>query len=75
VIHERLIAEHGFQDPYQRVKVYVRENRARLATAEPEPTGFYRRFEVLRGAQAQVDWATRARSRPRPGHCRSPAST
>jgi transposase len=40
VIHEWLVAEHGFQDHYQRVKVYVRENRARLATAEPEPTGF-----------------------------------
>jgi transposase len=39
-----------------RVKIYVREARVRLATAEPEPVGFHRRFEVLPGAQAQVDW-------------------
>jgi transposase len=56
VIWERLVAEHGFTGHYQRVKVYVRENRARLTTAEPEPVGFHRRFEVLPGAQAQVDW-------------------
>jgi len=56
VIWERLVAEHGFTGHYQRVKVYVRERRARLATAEPEPVGFHRRFEVLPGAQAQVDW-------------------
>jgi transposase len=56
VIWERLVAEHGFQGHYQRVKVYVRENRARLTEAEPEPAGFHRRFEVLAGAQAQVDW-------------------
>jgi hypothetical protein len=34
----------------------VREHRARLTEAEPEPAGFHRRFEVLAGAQAQVDW-------------------
>jgi transposase len=56
VIHERLVAEHGFTGHYQRVKVYVRENRARLAGAEAAPAGFHRRFEVLPGAQAQVDW-------------------
>jgi transposase len=56
VIHERLVAEHGFQGHYQRVKVYVREARPRLVDAEPEPAGFHRRFEVLPGAQAQVDW-------------------
>jgi transposase len=56
VIWERLVAEHGFQGHYQRVKVYVREHRARLTQAEPEPAGFHRRFEVLAGAQAQVDW-------------------
>jgi transposase len=56
VIHERLVAEHGFTGHYQRVKVYVRENRARLTDAELEPAGFHRRFEVLPGAQAQVDW-------------------
>jgi transposase len=56
VIHQRLVAEHGFTGHYQRVKVYVREQRARLAASEPEPSGFHRRFEVLAGAQAQVDW-------------------
>jgi transposase len=56
VIWERLVTEHGFDGHYQRVKVYVRENRARLVQAEPEPAGFHRRFEVLAGAQAQVDW-------------------
>jgi transposase len=56
VIHERLVTEHGFQGHYQRVKVYVREARARVAASEPEPSGFHRRFEVLPGAQAQVDW-------------------
>ncbi len=56
VIWERLVAEHGFTGHYQRVKVYVRENRARLTEAEPEPVGFHRRFEVLPGGQAQVDW-------------------
>jgi transposase len=56
VIHERLVAEHGFAGHYQRVKVYVREARARVAAADPEPVGFHRRFEVLPGAQAQVDW-------------------
>jgi transposase len=56
VIHERLVAEHGFTGHYQRVKVYVREARPRLADTEPTPAGFHRRFEVLPGAQAQVDW-------------------
>jgi len=56
VIHERLVVEHGFDGHYQRVKVYVREHRARLAAADPAPAGFHRRFEVLPGAQAQVDW-------------------
>jgi transposase len=56
VVWERLVAEHGFTGHYQRVKVYVREHRARLTDAELEPAGFHRRFEVLPGAQAQVDW-------------------
>jgi len=56
VIHERLVAEHGFQGHYQRVKVYVRENRERLVGAAGDPVGLHRRFEVLAGAQAQVDW-------------------
>jgi transposase len=75
VIWERLVTEHGFPGHYQRVKVYVREHRARLTETEPEPVGFHRRFEVLPGAQAQVDWVMRARSRPRPGRCGCRAST
>jgi transposase len=56
VIHERLVAEHGFGGHYQRVKVYVRKNRERLVGAAGDPAGLHRRFEVLPGAQAQVDW-------------------
>jgi transposase len=56
VVWERLVTEYGFQGHYQRVKVYVREHRARLTDIDPEPAGFHRRFEVLPGAQAQVDW-------------------
>ena len=53
VIHQRLVAEHGFTGSYQRTKVYVAEARERLW---PEPPDLHRRFEVLPGAQAQVDW-------------------
>jgi transposase len=61
VIHERLVAEYGFTGHYQRVKMYLAEARPRIA-AELERTdenplrGLHRRFEVLPGAQAQVDW-------------------
>lgn len=54
VIHERLVAEHGFAGSYQRVKLYVADRRPQLA---PAPRAeFFERFEVLPGAQAQVDW-------------------
>ena len=61
VIHERLVAEHGFGHSYQRVKVYVAGARPRIAAelAEQDENplrGLHRRFEVLAGAQAQVDW-------------------
>src|SRR5215211_6270953 len=61
VIHERLVAEHGFTGNYQRVKMFVVEARPRiaaeLAEGEDNPlTGLHRRFEVISGAQAQVDW-------------------
>jgi transposase len=61
VIHERLVAEHGFTGNYQRVKMFVVEARPRiaaeLAEGEDNPlTGLHRRFEVVPGAQAQVDW-------------------
>jgi transposase len=60
VIHERLVAEHGFTGNYQRVKMFLTEARPRI-TAELEAddnplTGLHRRFEVVPGAQAQVDW-------------------
>ena len=53
VIHERLVSGHGFPGSYQRVKLYVREARERICPRAPE---LHRRFEVLPGAQAQVDW-------------------
>jgi len=61
VIHERLVAEHGFTSSYQRVKVYVAGARPRIAAEleagdENPLRGLHRRFEVLPGAQAQVDW-------------------
>ena len=61
VIHERLVAEHGFTGSYQRVKMFLAEARPRiageLAAADENPLhGLHRRFEVVPGAQAQVDW-------------------
>ena len=61
VIHERLVAEHGFTGNYQRTKMHLAEARpliaAELALVDENPlTGLHRRFEVVPGAQAQVDW-------------------
>jgi transposase len=61
VIHERLVAEHGFTGHYQRVKVFCAQARPRIAAElavedENRLTGLHRRFEVVPGAQAQVDW-------------------
>jgi transposase len=59
VIHERLVAEHGFTGHYQRVKLYVADARQRLARDGDDDgrlLGLHRRFEVVAGAQAQVDW-------------------
>ncbi|MDX2974569.1 IS21 family transposase [Kribbella solani] len=61
VIHERLVAEHAFTGNYQRVKMFLAEARGRIAaelaeTDENPLTGLHRRFEVVPGAQAQVDW-------------------
>jgi len=60
VIHERLVAEHGFTGNYQRVKMFVVEARPRIAAelagGDNPLTGLHRRFEVVTGAQAQVDW-------------------
>lgn len=61
VIHERLVAEHGFTGAYQRVKMFCAQARPRIAgeleeTDENRLFGFHRRFETTAGAQAQVDW-------------------
>ncbi|MPY85979.1 MAG: IS21 family transposase, partial [Actinophytocola sp.] len=61
VVHERLVAEHGFSGHYQRVKMYLVEARPRIAAElevgdENRLRGLHRRFEVVPGAQAQVDW-------------------
>jgi transposase len=65
VIHERLVAQHGFGGSYQRVKLYVAEARPRIAAElglPGPPTGLHRRFETTPGAQAQVDWGTESRA-------------
>ncbi|MGW0211869.1 IS21 family transposase [Streptomyces sp. NPDC003233] len=60
VIHERLVKDYGFNGNYQRVKLYVQEARPRVAEelgiTPKELAGMHRRFEVVPGAQAQVDW-------------------
>ncbi len=60
VIHERLVDQYGFAGSYQRVKLFVREVRPRIAaelSAGDNPVrGLHRRFEVVAGAPAQVDW-------------------
>lgn len=59
VIHERLAQEYGFPGNYQRVKLYVQTARPRIAEelgiTPKELAGMHRRFEVIPGAQAQVD--------------------
>ncbi|WP_443735647.1 hypothetical protein [Streptomyces monomycini] len=60
VVHERLVAEYGFAINYQRVKMYLQEARPRIAEelgiSPGQLAGLHRWFEVVRGAQAQVDW-------------------
>ncbi|MET7666423.1 IS21 family transposase [Streptomyces sp. NPDC005463] len=60
VIHERLAVEYGITINYQRVKIYLQEARPRIAgelgISPGELAGLHRRFEVVPGAQAQVDW-------------------
>ena len=60
VIHERLVAEYGFTGNYRRVKMYLQEARPRIAAelgcTPAELARLHRRFEMVPGAQAQVDW-------------------
>ncbi|WP_436791894.1 hypothetical protein [Yinghuangia sp. YIM S10712] len=65
VVHERLVQEYGFSGTYQRVKLYLQEARPRIAgelgLTPGELAGLHRRFEVVPGAQAQVDWGDEGR--------------
>jgi transposase len=65
VIHERLAQEYGVTINYQRVKLYLQEARPRIAEelgiSPGELAGLHRRFEVVPGAQAQVDWGDEGR--------------
>ncbi len=57
MIHERLVAEHGFDGSHQRVKLYVAEARPRIAAhlALVTPlSGLHRRFEVTPGARTRA---------------------
>ncbi|HEY3687656.1 MAG TPA: hypothetical protein VGL93_31760 [Streptosporangiaceae bacterium] len=60
VIHERLVEQYGFTGHYRRVKLYLQEARPRIAQelgyTPSELARPHRRFEVVPGAQAQVDW-------------------
>ncbi|MDG4787140.1 IS21 family transposase [Micromonospora sp. WMMD1102] len=60
VIHERLVEQYGFTGNYQRVKLYLQQARPRIAAelgiSPDQLAGLHRRFEVVPGAQAQVDW-------------------
>ncbi|GGL12015.1 IS21 family transposase [Mangrovihabitans endophyticus] len=60
VIHERLVEQYGFTGNYQRVKLYLQQARPRVAAelgiSPDQLAGLHRRFEVVPGAQAQVDW-------------------
>lgn len=60
VIHERLVDQYGFTGDYQRVKLYLQQARPRIAAelgiSPDQLAGLHRRFEVIPGAQAQVDW-------------------
>jgi transposase len=53
VVYDRLRRYKSYTGSYQRVKLYVRDARERICPKLPE---LHRRYEVLPGAQAQVDW-------------------
>lgn len=80
VIHGRLIPDYGFDGHYQRVKTYLAKARPRIADElaagdENRLVGLHRRFEVVPGAQAQVDWVRRATCSPTSGCGGSTRST
>lgn len=80
VIHERLVAEYGYQHSYQRVKMYLREARPRIAAElagqdENPLHGLHRRFEVTPGAQGQSTGVRKARCWPTWGSARCTRST
>ena len=61
VIYERLVADHGFTGHYQRVKMHLAAVRPLIedelfGSDDNTLRGLHRRFEVVPGAQAQVDW-------------------
>jgi len=61
VIYERLVVDHGFTGHYQRVKMHLATVRPLIEddlfdTDDNALRGLHRRFEVVAGAQAQVDW-------------------
>lgn len=61
VIYERLVADHGFTGHYQRVKMHLAKVRPLIqdelwGSDDNALRGLHRRFEVVAGAQAQVDW-------------------
>ena len=61
VMHERLVADHGFLGHYQRVKMHLATVRPLIEdelfdTDDNNLRGLHRRFEVVAGAQGQVDW-------------------
>jgi len=64
VIHERLVAEHGFTGNYQRVKVFLAEARPRIAAEladhdENPLTGLHRRSRLLRARRPRSTGVTR----------------
>jgi hypothetical protein len=62
VIHERLVAEHGFTDHYQRVKLYVAEARQRLAR---EHDGASARTTSCISGEATNAWVSGGMVQPR----------
>ena len=78
VIHERLVAEHGFEGHYQRVKLYVAEARQRLARdgeVDDRLSGCIAGSRLSRARRPRSTGATKARSCSRRGSRGSTRST